>query len=583
METAPSSSSSSSSSSWSCCSRGVVLHKAFALLQTQKIEEIVGGFILVVKAFDIMPCKKCSQLMKNGDIVKIVLSRLSPSVILKLLRSTNKKEIQASALSFICHSCLENRENINLWKGFVSEFVCVFLSSTTSEACQEEVTVLLKHLVHAVGSPMRDSVLHDLLQHKSTTQSIRPLAVLELLAELATSDPSTPILLCQHEGGVLMSLITQCLHGLAPAETRLRTLVALNNLLNASPESALLAEWTVVPSSIAGENRFPRMICSIVAGELKLVCDASLSVLLDNSNHIANQEGSNNLLQSLQLLVAGCNLVQSFLRLLVGSDDASDNDASGEPIWSTLSYEAILAIKQSLQSCHAELLDFVVQSSSVLQKESECDASAERMYFLTAYRSSLVTLIALSREDEELREALVTKLRGPVALVEVMDPSLRKCLMEYLCALASQYFEDHRNDEKVKTGELLWKEDAVLDSLVEMIAGLAGKLPGMFSSDSIEDSLAQLYTIEFFCCLFAIVDEPLKVLLRAEGERAMKEMLHCSADEVRALYDRLRDMEGLATRKEDPSAETYDIELKTLSKIKQLVERIEDWTALQVL
>ena len=251
----------------------------------------------------------------------------------------------------------------------------------------EELMVMIKLLSLSLPKSASDSddatirVLVCVLSSCKGKSISSPYTVLEAITSIVTSSSSSSssskYKLQSNEAESLRNIIVQCLHGGAPEKVRDGTLSCIQDLLSSS-SSCLSLSWTVEDKASVGQ--FSMLLCSIVRGEFHLLLQ-ELITLYDDSSETNDTSDSNDSSKvkveviidrrerTLSMIHVCCNLMESFLVLLVGkaqidddndSDDEMDTGIDDEtPLWSSLPYTCLLHMRESFHSVCQDIFEFI--------------------------------------------------------------------------------------------------------------------------------------------------------------------------------------------------------------------------------
>eukprot|EP00601_Ochromonadales_sp_CCMP2298_P017969 CAMPEP_0173225600 /NCGR_PEP_ID=MMETSP1142-20121109/4966_1 /TAXON_ID=483371 /ORGANISM="non described non described, Strain CCMP2298" /LENGTH=588 /DNA_ID=CAMNT_0014153959 /DNA_START=24 /DNA_END=1787 /DNA_ORIENTATION=+ len=258
--------------------------EAFAAVQGRlsgdKVEQRVVGVMMLNKLLD----SESSEEIAAGWI-STALKLVDKRFILKMIETEDETgrsiPIQTAGLTLLAYACSTPR-NAKVFLGQEGQLVKACIATQNADV-RAQITTALKLLVMASGSSSRESALKGLLDCASIGHSDTPQQLLQLAAEIATAESAEdrdrgrggdPVVLSEAHSATLRSLMVQGLHGAAPECVRDGTLSCCRDLLN----SALSPLWTT-SSGDAGKSlkdAFPLLLCSIVRGELVLLCDELL-------------------------------------------------------------------------------------------------------------------------------------------------------------------------------------------------------------------------------------------------------------------------------------------------------------------
>lgn len=187
---------------------------------------------------------------------------------------------------------------------------------------------------------------------------------------LLLSQAATPIVLTPSQSLRLRDILTQCLHGAAVESSRdlvFNTILILLTSLDPSWMLASVGGELYVNMGEDGtrrkvEENFPRILTSIVCGELRIAIDEYCDILLlmwstlstvatvspDSGASDISQQLSNPRYTRIHLLCPIClKIIEEILYLLIGKEESyvTDHDVESSGCWSHLDAKTLLFLK----------------------------------------------------------------------------------------------------------------------------------------------------------------------------------------------------------------------------------------------
>jgi hypothetical protein len=353
----------------------------------------------------------------DTEKVRTVLVRalgiVGPSFIVRMIETEDQAgsnvSVRAAALNFMFLAC-NYKEQASVFLSCAPQLVAAAIKQT-EESIYEQCTVVLQSLCTHVGRKGRNAVAEAIFARVSQTSEPQQLfRLLEMFTEINTARSATdtsPTALSAEQMTTLQRLIIQGIHGAAPQAVREGTLLCLCKLLTVrtsadSAQLALLPDWTTVGAGDTGS--FPRLFCSVVRGELQLLCDEVLFLASSTADSVAERftlpvpprpsaapaEKDASAEKAVpvptappspgrdvdyfrarsvtvaELFCTCLRLFESFLSLLVGD---STTEEQQPPCWAALPVESLMQVKKALYGTVYDLLSFVKDAGSQLHEE----------------------------------------------------------------------------------------------------------------------------------------------------------------------------------------------------------------------
>ena len=445
-----------------------------------RVEERVAGIIFANVLLD---SDGLSRQEKGHEISKIV-SAVGPGFIMRMLQTTDPKMLtMKAALQLLAHACLSSSQLV-LFAPHIDDFVRFILSygeaaprpaeaaeatskaKATKDDGREQTLLQALIILQYVAASSADlhllPTLHSLLRGATGTFAF-PVLLLETSVQLLrhrllntrpASKAAAEQVLGSH-ASALRSLVVQCMHGLAPAETRRRALECLLQLLLLRP-LGLGADWTVEekqafkdastgPPSQGGEGKgqgqFALLVCAVLRGEMHIVAEGILALEgarvepLSSSRGVsqANADGAaepSALVAKKRTCLVCCLVFAHMLPLLVGDgEDEGGGDGEGgeEGPWAALPPSVLEGVRRQghsivqdglsvLGECAALLQQQQQQQQDKQQQDKQQDKQQESARELRAFASALTaTLCRWCSEDEALHAPLLDSLDAVLA------------------------------------------------------------------------------------------------------------------------------------------------------------------------
>lgn len=569
------------------CARAPVAAKVSQLVNSKRVEDLVGAVVLIHKLRDLPECRLCTNVVDNLIVESHAVIASSNNLILQLLSSESNELFHAASLSYLCSSSLLPKTQ-SFWRDRLSEIVRIAISCSNSDS-QQLLRTTIKHLASLSDEYVyRDRVIAEVLNGLTKHPSKSPIEWLQLIGELLSLSPEEMLTLNESQSLCLQSLIVQCLHGLAQENIRDECLAVCLSILR--PSSSL--NWTWPTQEMATRSskdhvngNFPCILCSVVAGELHLCAEEVVyfyrqlyqSVSSPTDPPASHDQQLHRLKRGCAMLVTCSELVQSFMSLLVGTE-------STEGAWSTLPSEAMLVVRKHLHSCQSDTLELIQDLASALSEGNAHEGSPSQevgALLCSGVNASVLMAVALGREDEELRKDLLTKLNEIFRLDQLL--LCKDATGDAICELFQFLWSLVGEEETQEDKGVEWIQSDVLDALLpstsfsiatiirhcDLTAGVRGVVGEVGGGRGSSD--ACYFGMRYISTLLSLVERPLKILLQSEGEAAVAQVLQCPAADLQALYSMAI---KLGKSSEDP-----DVRNASLS----LVQQIESFTVLNVL
>jgi hypothetical protein len=327
------------------------------------------------------------------------------------------------------------------------------------------------------------TLLTKLMNTASPLMVLRYLQTFARVAVARGEEDSSIVELTQEQAGVLRGAVIRGLHGAAPQALRDGTLNVLCQLLTSRSQPltaplALSPSWTVASPASAdsagagtGKQESPgslaQVLCSVVRGELQLLCDEALFLASSTAEAVAerftlpvpprqrpppagapdvtsttateaatptNSSSADSSDQptaasfappnpandvayfrtrsarAVAMLCTCLRLLECFLELLIGGQDSSSEEV---PLWSFLPGEALLQIKRSLYGAVDDLLTFAKDCGEQLRSWNGIQAE---QHFLSsnmlrnAVCSAVDTLSVFVVQDTQLMATYIAHI-----------------------------------------------------------------------------------------------------------------------------------------------------------------------------
>jgi hypothetical protein len=495
-------------------SKSVVVMLGLDYLSKSGNEERLVGLLLCLKQFEghLPPSREGDQndSIEDDEFVSTILDRVQPDFIARLICTEN--DIARSAgVSFLAlvrgHHLAAFERHHNSIIG--NEFRDAFIDRVDSALVIDFIERGLN------GNEAVRSFISEALLLPRITKVLRPVRVLSLIARLSTRLSGALLELTPDKAALLRSLVVQCMYGGGSGQEELR-----GEMLQAT--AALLpsirGDWTVEEEpSIRGT--FARLLCSILRGELQLLLETRLC--LEEGALVVNEE------DVIETVTAGSRLIDGVLGLMIGSQEADDDENKGEGggCWDQLPPEALLAVQRDVHGVFADLMGFLAESPPLALANA------------ASVRALTTSLCRWALFDDSLLRLVASNLPR---LLRFSRPSLSADTGTDVLPPLLQLVRDlvHADSESLVYEELL---DAALDSgsLLSHAVRRAAALVDYVSSSSAPVSMTTLedatLTLDVCGVLMTARRPEAELLRRGEGSAGWEPLLGLTASDLRQL------------------------------------------------